>query len=191
MIWLAFVSNLTLQTPYGLLEATPETYQPPVVRPFQPPSNFGRETAQGDGEDDLYRGPLDRPVVVDAYARSYETSQTDAEVAYEQGVAQAEIDAEARFGPLDGLWRVTGRDGEPLLELSLTDRGGGRGIEGAWRRLNGQAAIGATGPAATDGTTIIMSAAEGELRLQRSARGWTGDLVQKGRSRPVMLSRAG
>ena len=38
-------AGLTLQTPYGALEATPETYQPPVVRPFEPPSDFGRELA--------------------------------------------------------------------------------------------------------------------------------------------------
>lgn len=191
MIWLAFVSTLTLQAPYGLLEATPEIYQPPLVRPFQPPSNFGRETAEGDGENALYRRPLDRPVAVDAYAGSYEVSQTDAEIAYEQGLAQAEIDADARSGPLDGLWRVTDLNGEALLALSLTDQGGGRGIEGAWRRLNGRPVIGATDPAVTDGTSIVISAASGELRLQRSATGWSGALVQNGRSRPVILVRAG
>ena len=194
MIWFVFASALTLQTPYGLLEATPETYQPPVVRPFEPPSNFGREEAQGDSDETLHRRKLTQPVVVGAYVRSYETSPTDLEIAYDQGVTQAEINMDSRAGPLDGRWRVKDADGKPILSLALTDLGEGRMIEGAWRRLAPRAAdkdSGFAGPAATDGETVVVPAAGGELRLQAASNGWTGVLVQDGRSRPVTLSRGG
>ncbi|UQV19681.1 hypothetical protein MU852_08130 [Brevundimonas albigilva] len=134
MIWFAFApalaAGLTLQTPYGALDATPETYQPPVVRPFEPPSDFGREQAQGDSGDAAHRRALTQPVVVGAYVGSYETSPSDAETAYDQGVAQAEITMDSRAGPLDGRWRVLDAEGRPLMSLALTDLGGGRRIEG-------------------------------------------------------------
>src|SRR5690606_7505842 len=63
-------------------------YQPPAIRPFEPPSDFGRETAEGDGGD-VHRRPLEAPVKVEAYVRSYEVAPADAERAYEQGVASA------------------------------------------------------------------------------------------------------
>ena len=71
-----------------LLDATPETYQAPIIRPFEPPSDFGREQAQGDANADLHRRPLTAPVVVDAYDGSYEVTPTDGQTAYDQGVAR-------------------------------------------------------------------------------------------------------
>lgn len=198
MIWFTFASilssGLALQTPYGVLDATPETYQPPAVRPFEPPSDFGREQAEGDADETLHRRKLTQPVVVGAYVGSYETSPTDSEAAYDQGVAQAEINMDGRAGSLDGRWRVADADGRPILSLALTDLGGGRTIEGAWRRLDAAAApkdSGVAGPATADGETKVIPAAGGELRLQAASGGWTGVLVQGGRSRPVTLSRGG
>lgn len=178
----------------SLLAATPETYQAPVVRPFEPPSGFGREEAQGDAATDRHRRPLTAPVEVNAYVGDYEVSPTDAEIAYDQGVAQARIDADARSGPLDGRWRVTSSDGKPLLSLALTDLGGGRMIEGAWRRLDLPAGTdqgGPAGPAFKSGDIAVIPLSGGELRLQPAANGWTGDLIEKGRARPVTVSRAG
>lgn len=178
----------------GLLDATPETYQAPAVRPFEPPSGFGREEAQGDATTDRHRHPLTAPVDVNAYVGNYEVSPTDAEIAYDQGVAQAQIDADARSGPLDGRWRVTSSDGKPLLFLALTDLGGGRMIEGAWRRLDLPAGTdqgGPAGPAFKSGDIAVIPLSGGELHLRPAARGWTGDLIQNGRARPVTVSRAG
>lgn len=198
MIWFAFASalasSLTLQTRYGHLEATPEIYQPPAVRPFEPASNFGREEAEGDADETLHRRTLSRPVVVDAYVGSYETSPTDVELAYDQGVSQAEIDMDRRAGPLDGKWRVLDADGTPILSLALTDLGGGRLVEGAWRRLTPRAAgqdSGFAGPVQTDGKSVVVPAAGGELRLHAVAGGWSGVLLQDGRRRAVTLARAG
>ncbi|GAW42395.1 hypothetical protein SH203_02811 [Brevundimonas sp. SH203] len=178
----------------ALLDATPETYQAPVVRPFEPPSDFGREEAQGDASADRLRRPLTQPVAVEAYVGSYEFSPGDGEIAYDQGVTQAEIDADRRAGPLDGRWRVAAPDGQPLLSLSLTDRGEGRRIEGAWRRLDARAAStpgGAAGPAGFDGAAAVVPLAGGELHLRAAAHGWSGELVQNGRARPVTVARPG
>jgi len=197
MFWLALVTVLssdpTIQTA-GLQDATPETYQAPVVRPFEPPSDFGREQAEGDADVDLHRAPLTRSVLVGDYVGSYEVSPTDQEIAYDQGVAQAEINADSRSGPLDGRWHVVGADGSPLLSLALTDRGEGRMVEGAWRRLDASAETprgGIAGPARTDGRIMVVPFADGELRLHPAGKGWRGDLVEDGVSRPVVVSRAG
>lgn len=198
MIWLAFASALSIaapaQTPYGQGDATPETYQPPVVRPFEPPSDFGRETAQGDAEAVLHRPVLTTPVAVDDYAGQYEPSPTDAQTAYDQGVSQAEIDADRRMGPLDGRWRVSGPDGRALFSLALTDRGEGRRVEGAWQALSAGASdaqAGPAGPAAQAGADFVIPADGGELRLHPAGSGWAGDFIRNGRSRPVTLSRPG
>lgn len=192
MIWLAFASALTVQAADGPLEATPETYQPPVIRPFEPPSDFGRTRAQGDDAAPLRRAPLTQPVTVDAYVSSYELSPSDAEIAYEQGVAQAEIDTDRRMGPLDGRWRVMGADGKAFLSLALTDRGGGRMIEGAWTRLDSPPGIehsGPAGPVTTDDQTVVVPITSGELHLRQTGSGWTGALIQNGRSHPVTVTR--
>lgn len=146
---LAAMPQAGLQVPLQAtgLDATPEIYQAPTVRPFEPPSDFGREAeAEGDAGGDRRRGPLIRPVAVDAYVGDYEVTPSDGEAAYDQGVAQAEIDADRRAGPLDGRWRVAAPDGRPLLSLALTDRGEGRRVEGAWRRLDERAAPVPGGP---------------------------------------------
>ena len=177
-----------------LLDATPETYQAPIIRPFQPPSDFGREQAEGDATADVHRRPLTAPVVVDAYVGNYEVTPTDSDTAYDQGVAQAEIDTDTRMGPLNGRWRIAGPDGKPLLSLALTDRGAGRMIEGAWRRLDVPAGTGQTGvagPASRLGDLAVIPLSDGELHLHPAARGWTGELIQNGRARPVTVSRAG
>lgn len=194
MIWLAFASALTVQTTYGPLDATPETYQPPVIRPFEPPSDFGRTRAQGDGDTIQQRAPLTQSVTVDAYAASYEVSPSDTETAYDQGVAQAELDTDRRMGPLDGRWRVTGADGKPLLSLALTDRGEGRMIEGAWTRLDSQPGVelsGPAGPATNDGQTVVVPITGGELHLHQTSSGWTGELIQNNRRHPVTVTRPG
>jgi len=197
MLLLALISAVALEPAIqttGLLEATPETYRAPAVRPYQPPSRFGRETAEGDAATDLHRRPLTAPVAVDDYAGDYEFSPSDSQTTYDQGVAQAAIDAEAAMGPLDGRWRIAQPDGRPLLSLSLTDRGEGRRVEGAWRRLDGPAGIdrmGFAGPVSTQGEVVIIPLSEGELHLHAAANGWAGEWVQDGCARPVTATRPG
>ncbi|WP_242077649.1 hypothetical protein [Brevundimonas diminuta] len=197
MLLLALMSAVALEPAIqttGLLDATPETYRAPAVRPYQPPSRFGRETAEGDGEIDLHRRPLTAPVAVDDYAGDYEFSPSDSQTTYDQGVAQAAIDAEAVMGPLDGRWRIAQPDGRPLLSLSLTDRGEGRRVEGAWRSLDAPAGVdrmGVAGPVSTQGEVVVIPLSEGELHLHPAADGWAGEWIHDGRARPVTASRSG
>lgn len=197
MLLLALMSAVALEPAIqttGLLDATPETYRAPAVRPYHPPSRFGRETAEGDGEIDLHRRPLTAPVGVDDYAGDYEFSPSDSQTTYDQGVAQAAIDAEAAMGPLDGRWRITQPDGKPLLSLSLTDRGEGRRVEGAWRSLDAPAGIdrmGFAGPVSTQGEVVVIPLSEGELHLHPALNGWAGEWIRDGRARPVTATRSG
>ncbi|SDR11547.1 hypothetical protein [Brevundimonas sp. 374] len=197
MLQLALISAVALEPAIqttGLLEATPETYRAPAVRPYQPPSRFGRETAEGDGEIDLHRRPLTAPVAVDDYAGDYEFSPSDSQTTYDQGVAQAAIDAEAAMGPLDGRWRIAQPDGKPLLSLSLTDRGEGRRVEGAWRRLDAPAGVdrtGFAGPVSTQGEVVVIPLSEGELHLHPAADSWAGEWIRDGRARRVTATRPG
>lgn len=206
MIWLALVSAL-VSSPLaagqsaesviltsGFGDATPETYRSPNVRPFEPPSNFGRERAEGDEDAEVHRGPLEASVAVSDYSGEYEYSPTGAETAYDQGVSQAEIHADETAGPLDGRWRVKDVDGRSLLSLALTDLGGGRQVEGAWRRLDLEADLsrsGIAGPARTNGRLVVLPYQEGELRLEPKGRGWVGELIEDGVSHPVEVSRIG
>lgn len=61
--------------------------------------------------------------MVNGYLHSYEVSLSDGEIAYAQGVAQAEINADAHMGSLDGRWTVVAEDGVSLLSLVLSDAG--------------------------------------------------------------------
>lgn len=160
--------------------STQTLYEPPAIRPFEPPSDFGREIAQGDDGGEAHRRPLESPVTVNAYARSYEVSPADSEIAYEQGVSSAEIRADQSAGPMDGYWRVRDRDGAFLFDMVLSDSG--ELVEGGWRGPDG------------DGVAVLE---DGVLRLdglgtailELDGAGWKGRLRAEGRTRLVTLSR--
>lgn len=132
MIWLALLPALMTQQPTVSSPAPQQLYERPLVRPFEPASNFGREQAQGDGDAEVWRPPLTSPVTIDAYRHSYEVSPTDKQIAYEQAVAQREIDYDDRMGPLDGSWHVIDPTGQAVLSLVMSDPGLNWPVEGAW-----------------------------------------------------------
>lgn len=179
LIVIAFAGLLMQETaPHP---STQTLYQAPVIRPFEPGRGFGRERPQGDADGDLYRRPLETPVAVEAYVRSYEFTPTDVEVAYEQGLAAAEIRADQAAGPLDGAWRIVDGAGNRLYDLILNDAGVGP-VEGGWRGESG------AGAATSDGVTLTLEGA-GALTLERSGNSWRGTLAVDGRSRPARLIR--
>jgi hypothetical protein len=161
--------------------STQAAYQAPVIRPFEPGRNFGREQAQGDADGDLYRRPLETPVVVEAYVRSYEYMPSDVETAYEQGVASAEIRADQTAGRLDGAWRIVDAAGRTLYDLVLNDPGVGP-VEGGWRGRE------AWGAATSDGATLTLEGS-GVMTLERTGNGWRGVLTVDGQTRPASLIR--
>ncbi len=177
---MALAGLLTPQAQPYAQEQTP--YSAPVIRPFEPGSDFGREIAEGDAASPPRRRPLSAPVTVDAYDRSYEASLTDIEIAYEQGVASAERRADQTAGPLDGAWRVRDADGRTLFDLVLMDPGVGP-VEGAWR--GGRDG----GGAVSDGRTLTLEDGGGVIALERAGAGWRGRLTIDGRTRPVTITR--
>ena len=161
--------------------STRSAYQAPVIRPFEPGRDFAREPAQGDADSDLYRRPLEAPVVVEAYVRSYEFTPSDVEAAYEQGVASAEIRADQTAGRLDGAWRLVDAAGRRLYDLVLSDPGVGP-VEGGWRGPAGW------GPATSDGSALTLEGV-GVMTLERTASGWRGEWTAGGETVPASLIR--
>ena len=182
------MSGLLIATLAGLLtpQAAPhpstlEPYAAPVIRPFEPGPDFGREIPEGDAAPPPHRPPLVEPVVVDAYDGSYEYMPTDVETAYEQGVASAELRADQAAGPLDHDWVVRDAEGRTLYEIVLMDSGIGP-VEGGWRSGRDMG-----GAAAADGVLRLDDGAS--IVLERAGAGWRGRLARDGRSVPVTLTR--
>ncbi|HYC68130.1 hypothetical protein [Brevundimonas sp.] len=163
--------------------STQQLYEAPVIRPFEPDDDFGSELAEGDEAAAAHRPPL-TPVTVDAYNGSYEVSPSDLEIAYQQGVASAEIRTDQTAGPLDGLWRVRDAAGRALYEIVLMDPGVGP-AEGGWRALGGADGIGA---ATADGSSLRLEG-DGVIALERSGTSWRGQLTRDGRTVAVTLTR--
>ncbi|MBU2378309.1 MAG: hypothetical protein KJ824_04015 [Alphaproteobacteria bacterium] len=164
-------------------------YVAPVVRPFEPPSNFGRVTEEGDGDAGTLRRPLVAPVAVEAYRGSYEFAPSSAETAYDEGVDAAERNMDGRMGPLDGRWRLKDGDGRTVMTLSLMDEGEGRRLEGAYRGHDATAQVGPLTATERTARTLVLNVAGGRLSLQASGEGWSGVLVRDGRERAVTLVR--
>jgi hypothetical protein len=169
--------------------AEPRVYQPPVVRPFEPPSNFGRVQAEGDGGGDTRRAPIVAPVAVEAYARSYEYTPSTADSAYDRGVDDAEAAMDARMGPLDGLWRLIDQEGRTVGRLALSDPGPNRSVQGALRLSDGSGGLVPLGQTERDPDRLVLEAAESQLDLMASPAGWAGVLTEDGRRRTVRLIR--
>jgi hypothetical protein len=167
-----------------------DLYQPPRIRPFEPPADFAPPPELVVPAAATNR-PLDRVVTVDAYAGDYEAADTAIEIAYDQGVAAAERRVESAMGPLDGLWRVVDRDGRVHLLLSIVDPGGEAPVQGGW--LVPGAAPAADDGVLTgevqrpDGARLVTGA--GTLRLTLRGGVWRGVLAADGRDIPVSLQR--
>jgi hypothetical protein len=117
---------------------------------------------------------------------------------YESGVRSSFQARESRQGPLDGRWVLTDADGKSLFMLQLTDPGVGRGpVEGAWRDMERQGAVGASGfltSADRSGPNLVLKFEEGDACVVTLAQGadgrWTGALRVADHSRPVVMTRS-
>lgn len=189
------IAGLTGQeTSYGAA-GSQELYAAPVIRPYEPPSAFGRQVEEGDVARPIRSRPITAPVAVEAYRNNYEQNPSLGEISYEQSVARARAAADARMGPLDGIWKVTSADGRSLIDMVLSDRGAAKPVEGVISLDD-----------ATHTTAAVTSVVRGEpettietsvggrpvrLRLQPAADGWTGTLSGLGRDQDVALTRPG
>ncbi len=114
------------------------TYAAPRVRPHEPPSNFGRPAPvrpQGDLDAEPVRIVVEPGLSVDAYRGQLERPLAEADRRYHEAVRDAEARYDATMGPLDGHWQLADLNGQPLLELLITDDGASL-LEGAFRELN-------------------------------------------------------
>lgn len=173
-----------------LQQATPHpstlrAYEPPAVRPYQPASNFGREhLSEGDTTGELRRGPITRPVDVDAYDGSYEPIPGVRETVYDMAVRAAEGRADRTAGPLEGRWEVLDGRGEVVAEVLLSDRDGL--VEGGWA---GVAPGVGSGAAWLEGRTLRLERG-GVLTLNDTADGARGALTLGGRRQAVTVRKA-
>lgn len=167
---------------------TAQVYQAPVVRPFEPPSNFGRVTEEGDGGGDRALRVIRAPVSVEAYSRSYEHAPSRADNAYDAGVENAERAMDARMGPLDGRWVLRDGEGRALMTVSLMDQGEAKPLEGGYRTADAQAEVGPLSAQRSPGV-LVLEIGTGRVTLQATAEGWAGTLSRDGRDRPVTLVR--
>ncbi len=162
--------------------STLKAYQPPAVRPYEPASDFGRERpAEGDNTGERYRAPIEKPVAVEAYERTYEFSPRASEEVYDLAVRAAEGRADRSAGPLDGPWRVIDADGRPVLDLLLSDRDGL--VEGGWRGVGPGSGHGG---ASLSGQRLTLDGG-GVLTLEAGSS--HGVLTRDGRPVPVTLNR--
>ena len=160
-----------------------------MVRPFEPPSNFGRVTEEGDGGGNRTLRVIRAPVSVEAYSRSYEHAPSRADNAYDAGVENAERNMDSRMGPLDGRWRLKDGEGRTVMTVSLMDQGEAKPLEGAYRTADAMAEVGPLTAAERSAGALVLEMAGGRLSLQASGEGWTGTLAQDGRERAVTLVR--
>lgn len=183
---------------------TTDLYAPPSIRPYEPPSDFGRapprQGAEGDADATVRARPLEAAVSVEAYHGAYEPLRTPREVSYQAGVEAARRAQNARMGGLDGLWRVVDADGRPLMDLVLTDRGPAWPVEGALSLIQAQGValrdqMTPVSAVTDEGDARVISAEiEGRrltLRLQRDGQAWRGQLsgLSRGAGQPIALLR--
>lgn len=189
MIAAALLTAFMLQDP-----STLESYQPPRVRPFEPPSDFAinaeRQAVEGDGRV-FVRRPIDRTFTVEEYAGQYEATPSEAELAYAQGVAAAELQVDGAMGPLDGLWRVVDAAGDVVLTLSMVDPGGAAQVQGAWLDADAPPAAdgGPLGVVVRTGVTARIEAGTSTLTLDWVEGAWRGRMTGPAGDTAVSLRR--
>jgi hypothetical protein len=175
--------------------ASSEVYAAPVIRPYEPPSDFGRQVEEGDVNRPIRSRPIAGPVAVEAYPGNYEQNRSSGEVSY-----------------------VAGRQSRPRLGRR-PDGAAGRGVERRGRRRPPGAGSGPVGSRTVEarrgspeperptrstapvdsvtrdgGEAVIEASINGRpvrLRLQPAGKGWTGTLSGLGRDQAVSLAHPG
>lgn len=188
MVLFALVSLAAMPTQSASPPLSAQTYRAPVIRPYEPPSNFARVVEEGDGGGDRVLRVIPAPVSVEAYARSYEHAPSRSDNAYDAGVENAEHAMDQQMGPLDGRWLLKDAAGRTLMTVSLMDQGETGPLDGAYRIADAAAEVGPL-TAERTGDALTMALAGGRLSLSRVGSGWTGTLTQDGRERTVSLMR--
>lgn len=173
----------------GLLAALPAGAQQSVL-----PGLFGQAEPGGDpGPAPAAAAAPEAPTHVEETGKAPDGPPSVGAAAYDSRVRASFASAEAFQGPLDGGWTLAARTGGDLYAFQLSDRG--HGVEGAWRDLGRPGRPGASGlieGVDHEGARLSLRFGDAAVSLQSGAgEVWTGELVQGGRSRPVILRRTG
>jgi len=177
--------------------ATPASTPPPDVVQTQPaaqPYTTGQAaspppTAQPDTQgEEPQTAPQPDILGQGAYAQQ----------AWEARLHAAYDNAEARQGPLDGRWKITGPDGDELFVLIFSDPEGGN-LVGAWRDLRRSGGADGSGYLSSGGRTADGidvrfvepdQSSETVMQLRPTADGrWGGELTESGAVRSVVMTR--
>ena len=142
--------------------------------------------------------PDPAPVTIDQVAKTPGGPLTPQEEAFDQQVRQSYSAVDQKQGPLEGAWRLVAAVGKPLFGCQLADLPTG-GVEGAWRDLRRQSALGGSGFIAEiyrdeDGLRMSFYERDGEgateIVLTPSGPGeWSGNLWDDNRKIPVTMKR--
>jgi len=191
---------LMLTAPPAAQEVVP-TAPPPLTQtpaapaqpaPSSPPAAQPPPATQPPGQPDSQTEETPGAQVPDTLGQGKQAQQL-----WEARVHAAYDDAQARQGPLDGRWQLTGADGDPLFVLVFSDPGGDA-IVGAWRDMRRtprtqDSGVLTGGARTSDGVDIrFTEPGEGEtvLQLKPAADGrWGGEMTESGAVRSVVLSR--
>jgi hypothetical protein len=130
------------------------------------------------------------PTRLDETGKSPDGPPTAADVAYDNRIRAGLMAAEGFMGPLDGGWTLLA-GGKELYVLQLADRNGE--LQGAWRdpRRAGQPdSSGLIDEIVREGAAVRLrfAAVSGVLRPAGSG-GWSGELIEGGRTQSVKLAR--
>ena len=139
---------------------------------------------------------LTAPVRIEETGKNPDAPPSVQDLAYDSRLKSSFASAQGFQGPLDGGWTLAAKGAEDLYALQLVDRPDR--LEGAWRDLRRRGALNASGLVDNiqrDGANVMLRfAAGGEGPVTATLHGtydgaWTGELVENGRSRPVVLRR--
>lgn len=140
---------------------------------------------------------LGAPVHIDETGRSSGAPPTVRDLAYDSRIRSSFASAEGFQGPLDGRWTLSAVGSGDLYSLQLVDRRDR--LEGAWLDLRRKGSMGSSGLVedirrAGSELTVRFTPTPGAptavATLHGAAGGrWTGDLIEGGQSRAVVLQR--
>jgi len=174
--------------PDVVVTAPPPATQAPPAAPPSPTPAPAPAPSQSDNQSEEPQGA--QPP--DALGQGKQAQQL-----WEARLHAAYDDAEARQGPLDGRWQLTGADGDPLFVLVFSDTGGSD-IVGAWRDMRRtpreqDSGFLTAGARTLDGVDVRFTEpgqAETVLQLRPTADGrWGGEMTESGAVKSVVLSR--
>jgi hypothetical protein len=140
------------------------------------------------------RPQLTEPVHIEEVGKTPDAPPTVSDLAYDTRLRSSFASAQGFQGPLDGGWILAAQGGGDLYALQLVDRADR--LEGAWRDLRRAGALDASGlvdDIQRTGGDLTLRLTSGAVAVLHGGQngGWTGDLTEGARRRPVILRRSG